>query len=142
MIKDVVITNLKVINTPDGEVMHAIKRNENEFKSFGEAYFSNIQKDRMKGWKRHKEMTLNLVVPIGKIRFVLHDDRVASSPKFQEVIISKENYCRLTVPPLIWIAFQGLSEGKSMLLNIASIMHHPKEVEKKNIDQIIFDWNK
>ena len=142
MIKDVVVTNLKIINTPDGEVMHAIKRNEDEFKSFGEVYFSNIKKDRIKGWKRHKEMTLNLVVPVGKIRFVLYDDRIASNPKFQEVIISKENYCRLTVPPLIWMAFQGLSEGKSMLVNIASIMHHQKEVENKNINQIIFDWNK
>ena len=44
MIKDVVVTNLKIINTPDGEVMHAIKRNEDEFKSFGEVYFSNIKK--------------------------------------------------------------------------------------------------
>jgi dTDP-4-dehydrorhamnose 3,5-epimerase len=58
------------------------------------------------------------------------------------VIISKDNYCRLTVPPMIWVGFQGLSNDGSMLLNIASIEHDPTEHEKKNIEQIEFDWNK
>ena len=43
---------------------------------------------------------------------------------------------------MIWLGFQGISEGKSLLLNIASIVHNPKEIEKKNIEQIKFDWNK
>jgi len=142
MIKDVVITNLDIINTPGGDVMHAMKKTDNGFKSFGEAYFTNIQKGAIKGWKRHKKMTLNLIVPIGKIRFVLFDDRLLSDKKFQEIIISKDNYCRLTVPPMIWLGFQGISEGNSLLLNIASIVHNPKEMEKQNIEQIKFDWNK
>mgnify|MGYP000875185083 FL=1 len=142
MIKDVVITNLDIINTPGGDVMHAIKKTDNGFKSFGEAYFTNIKKGAIKGWKRHKKMTLNLIVPIGKIRFVLFDDRLLSDKKFQEIIISKDNYCRLTVPPMIWLGFQGISEGNSLLLNIASIVHNPKEMEKQNIEQIKFDWNK
>lgn len=142
MIKDVVITNLDIINTPGGDVMHAMKKTDNGFKSFGEAYFTNIQRGAIKGWKRHKKMTLNLVVPIGKIRFVLFDDRLLSDKKFQEIIISKDNYCRLTVPPMIWLAFQGISEGNSLLLNMASIVHNPKEMEKQNIEQIKFDWNK
>ena len=142
MIKDVVITNLDIINTPGGDVMHVMKKTDNGFKSFGEAYFTNIQKGAIKGWKRHKKMTLNLIVPIGKIRFVLFDDRLLSDKKFQEIIISKDNYCRLTVPPMIWLGFQGISEGNSLLLNIASIVHNPKEMEKQNIEQIKFDWNK
>ena len=142
MIKDVVITNLDIINTPGGDVMHAMKKTDNGFKSFGEAYFTNIQRGAIKGWKRHKKMTLNLIVPIGKIRFVLFDDRLLSDKKFQEIIISKDNYCRLTVPPMIWLGFQGISEGNSLLLNIASIVHNPKEMEKQNIEQIKFDWNK
>ena len=142
MIKDVVITNLNIINTPGGDVMHAMKKTDNGFKSFGEAYFTNIKKGAIKGWKRHKKMTLNLIVPIGKIRFVLFDDRLLSDKKFQEIIISKDNYCRLTVPPMIWLGFQGNSEGNSLLLNIASIVHNPKEMEKQNIEQIKFDWNK
>jgi dTDP-4-dehydrorhamnose 3,5-epimerase len=142
MIKDVVITNLDIISASGGDVMHVIKKTDNEFNGFGEAYFSHIHKGFIKGWKRHKRMTLNLTVPLGKIRFVLFDDRKKKNMQFQEIIISKDNYCRLTVPPMIWMAFQGLSESESLLLNIADTEHYTDEVEKKNIGQIKFDWSK
>ena len=44
MIKDVVITNLNIINTPGGNVKHAMKKSDNGFEGFGEAYFSHINK--------------------------------------------------------------------------------------------------
>ena len=142
MIDDVIITPLEIIETFGGNVMHAMKKTDLGYADFGEAYFSEIEKNKVKAWKRHREMTLNLIVPLGKIKFVLFDDRKESNNRFQEVIISKENYCRLTVPPMIWVGFKGLSSFKSILLNIASIPHNPKEVDKKEIDKIEFDWNR
>jgi dTDP-4-dehydrorhamnose 3,5-epimerase len=141
MIKDVVITYLNVINTPGGNVMHAMKGSSIGYKGFGEAYFSEIEKGTIKAWKRHKNMTLNLVVPIGEIRFVLFDDRKVSNNQFQEVVVSKGNYCRLTVPPMIWMGFQNLSNDSSMLLNIADMEHNPNEIDKKSIKQIEFNWS-
>ena len=141
MIKDVVITYLNVINTPGGNVMHAMKGSSIGYKGFGEAYFSEIEKGTIKAWKRHKNMTLNLVVPIGEIRFVLFDDRKVSNNQFQEVVISKGNYCRLTVPPMIWMGFQNLSNDSSMLLNIADMEHNPNEIDTKSIEQIEFNWS-
>jgi dTDP-4-dehydrorhamnose 3,5-epimerase len=142
MIKDVLITKLDVIDTPGGSVMHGMKETSAGYTGFGEAYFSQVIKGAIKAWKRHREMTLNLIVPVGTIRFVLFDDREVSNTQFQEVIISKNNYCRLTVPPMIWMGFQGLSDDGSMLLNIANLEHNPHEVDKKNIEQIEFNWNK
>ena len=142
MIKDLLITPLDIIETPGGNVMHAMKNDSPGYFGFGEAYFSEIDKNTVKAWKRHREMTLNLIVPLGKIKFVMFDDRKGTNNGFQEVIISKENYCRLTVPPMIWVGFKGLSSFKSILLNIASIPHNPKEVDKKEIDKIEFDWNR
>ena len=141
MIDDVIITPLEIIETFGGNVMHAMKKTDLGYADFGEAYFSEIEKNTVKAWKHHREMTLNLIVPLGNIKFVLFDDRKGSNNRFQEVIISKENYCRLTVPPMIWVGFKGLSSFKSILLNIASIPHNPKEVDKKEIDKIQYDWS-
>ena len=141
MIKNVVITQLNIIDAPGGNIMHAIKKTSVGYAGFEEAYFSQIDKGAIKAWKRHKSMTLNLVVPVGEIKFVLFDDRDASSSLFQEVIISKSNYCRLTVPPLVWMGFQGLSSEGSMLLNIANIEHDPGEVHSLEIDKINYDWS-
>jgi len=141
MIKDVIITHLDVIDTLGGNVMHGMKSTSKGYTGFGEAYFSKIDKGAIKAWKRHKEMTLNLIVPVGEIRFVLFDEREVLNTQFQEIIISKNNFCRLTVPPMIWMGFQGLSDGGSMLLNIANIEHNIHEVDKKNTEQIEFNWS-
>jgi dTDP-4-dehydrorhamnose 3,5-epimerase len=131
---------LDIIETDKGDVMHGMKSYDPGFSGFGEAYFSVVNHNAIKAWKRHHEMTLNLVVPVGKIKFVLFDDRDKSNNNFQEIIISRDNYCRLTVPPMIWIGFQGMDNNDSVLLNIADINHNPSEVDKKGIDEINFDW--
>lgn len=141
MIKDVLMTPLKIIETPGGNVLHAIKKNDYGYISFGEAYFSEIQNNKVKGWKRHREMTLNIMVPVGIIRFVLFDDRNYHDKKLQQIIISRDNYVRLTVPPMIWLGFQGLYDDISILLNVSNIKHNPEEVDKKNIEEIDFNWS-
>ena len=142
MIDNFLITPLGIINTPGGNVMHGMKESDSGFSGFSEAYFSEIDFGAIKAWKRHKEMTLNLMVPVGEIRFILFDERKVSNTQFQEIVISKNNFCRLTVPPMIWMGFQGLSDGGSMLLNIANIEHNVHEVDKKKIEQIEFNWSK
>ena len=141
MIDGVFITPLNIIKTQGGNVMHAIKASDDGYSGFGEAYFSQINKGSVKAWKRHKIMTLNLVVPVGKIRFVLFDDRIVSDVQFQEITISNDNYCRLTVPPMVWMGFQGFSDNGSLLLNVADIEHDPHEVDRKYINQINFNWS-
>lgn len=142
MINGILLTPLDIIETSSGDILHSMKSNDPGYSGFGEAYFSEIHPNAIKGWKLHQIMTLNITVPIGKIKFVLFDDRNNSTGKFQEVIISKDNYVRLTVPPKIWLAFQGLSNSNSLLLNVADIPHNQNESVSKDLDQINFDWSK
>ena len=142
-ITGVTTTPLSIIDTKGGAVLHAIKRSDYGFSGFGEAYFSTIEHNAIKGWKRHKEMVLNLIVPIGSVRFILYDDRKNQINKFQEVVLSlKGGYNRLTVPPMIWVGFQGLDIHPSIVLNIASIEHSSEEVDQKELDEIKFNWSK
>lgn len=142
MIRDILTTALDIIDTPGGNVLHGMKESDNGFSGFSEAYFSEIRFGAIKAWKRHKEMTLNLIVPVGQVRFVLFDDRGDNCKKFEELIVSTDNYQRLTIPPMIWVGFQGLSKSGSIVLNIANIMHNPKEVDRKNVEEINFNWSK
>ena len=70
----VILTPLNQIHHPKGDIYHAMKKTDNDFGGFGEAYFSTIHKDTIKGWKKHTKMTLNLIVPIGAIEFVVYDE--------------------------------------------------------------------
>ncbi len=125
------LTPLKIIEGGTGNVMHALKGIEESFCGFGEAYFSTVSHQAVKGWKRHRQMILNIIVPVGAIRFVLYDGR-EESPTYggiQELQLSPSNYQRLTVPTGVWMAFSGDSEGLNMLLNIASMPHDPTEAD-------------
>lgn len=141
-IEGLVITPLKKIAVSGGDVLHALKVDDQGYKNFGEAYFSIIHNGVIKGWKRHNKMTLNIIVPIGEVKFVLYDKRSHSSTNgnFFEIILSFSNYKRLTIPPKIWFGFQGCAQGDSMLLNIANIEHDPSEVDQKDINQILYNW--
>jgi len=139
MIDGVLVTPLRIIDTPGGDVMHAMKQSDPGYIGFGEAYFSQVAYGAIKAWKRHREMTLNLVVPVGEVRFVLYDDQ-EDRQIFQELVLSTSNFSRLTVPPMVWVGFQGLSSEGSVVLNIANLEHDSLEADKQEISQIDYNW--
>lgn len=142
-IKDVVLTPLKIIENPAGNILHAMKASDQGYGGFGEAYFSTVNYAAVKGWKKHTKMILNLVVPQGAILFVLFDAREGSETygEIMEVELSQKNYQRLTVPPGIWLAFSGRSEGTNLLLNIASIQHDPAEAENLPLQNNLINYS-
>ena len=140
MLDGIIKTPLRKINLDDGSVFHGMKKNDIGFVDFGEVYFSFINKDAIKGWKLHKKMTLNLIAPIGEIKFNFIDSRPDSKTynSLFEINLSEKDYCRLTVPPNIWFAFKGVGEGINMLTNIADIPHDPNEDLRKELNEIQF----
>lgn len=133
----VILTPLRRILNPKGDVFHAMKKSDNGFDGFGEAYFSTIHKDDIKGWKKHTQMILNLIVPFGKIKFVVYDEK---AQEFFSVVLSHDNYQRLTVKPGLWMAFYGI-EQSNMLLNLASIEHDPNEAVNIGLEEINYEWD-
>src|ERR1700722_14141662 len=122
---------LRRIPTEKGEVRHGLRAGDTGFAGFGEAYFTEVLPGAIKGWKRHHVMTLNLVVVSGTVRFIVHDGP-GQSDKCRNFVISAEReapYGRLTVPPGLWMAFQGVGRGHNLLMNVASHQHDPTETE-------------
>jgi dTDP-4-dehydrorhamnose 3,5-epimerase len=137
MISDkIILTPLKKIHNSKGGIFHAMKKSDKGFSGFGEAYFSTVNNNEIKGWKKHTKMTLNLVVVTGEIEFVVYD---YDGDSFFNVKLSKKNYQRLTVKPNLWLAFRGL-DNENMLLNLASIEHDPNESDNVDLDIINYSW--
>jgi dTDP-4-dehydrorhamnose 3,5-epimerase len=134
---------LKIIPHPKGSILHGLKKSDRGYVDFGEAYFSKVKYGEIKGWNKHKSMTLNLCVPVGAVAFVVYDDREKSktSGNFFSVEISVENYQRLTVPPGVWLAFRGNFDGINLILNVANMEHDPEEVERLSLEKIEYKWD-
>lgn len=144
MIEGVIITPLKQIIDERGKVMHMLREDAPGFSHFGEIYFSCTNPGAIKAWHLHKLMTLNYACIDGQIKFVLFDDRETSKTNgmVQEIFLSPENYCLVTVPPQIWNGFKGLGVKPSIVANCATMPHNSDELERRSAfdERIPYNW--
>jgi len=145
VIDGVRVTPLRQIVDERGKVMHMLRSDSPGFTGFGEIYFSTVFPGAIKGWHVHSRMTLNYAVPVGRIKFVLYDDRADSSTRgeIQEFFLGPDNYQLVTVPPLVWNGFKGIGPEMALVANCASIPHDPTEIDRRDpFDPAIpYDWN-
>jgi dTDP-4-dehydrorhamnose 3,5-epimerase len=142
-IEGVILSPLKQIHKEKGSIFHALRKNESSFHDFGEAYFSHIDSNEIKAWKTHSKMWLNLIVPIGAVKFVMVDNRKSSNTFgniFEVTLNPNSNYKRLTIPPNVTFGFKGVGQQTNLVLNIASIIHDPNEMENIEIQEINYNW--
>ena len=117
--------------------MHILKKKQLRNWTFGEAYFSKIKFGKIKAWKYHLKMTLNLVVAHGKVKFVFYSDK---KKRFKIIKIGERQHYRLIVPPKIWFGFKGLSKSESTILNLTNSKYDSKEILRCKINSIKFNW--
>jgi dTDP-4-dehydrorhamnose 3,5-epimerase len=114
------------------------------FERFEEIYFSTVYPGAVKGWHRHREMTLNYAVPVGMIKLVCFDDRADSSTKgnLVELHVGELNYVLVTIPPLVWNGFKGEGVVPALVANCATIHHSAEEIERLDpfTSEIPYDW--
>ncbi len=135
---DVLFTPLSIIDVAAGDVMHVMRRGSPGFTNFGEAYFSCLRPGATKAWKRHRRMTLNLVVPAGHVSFAIVDAESGAGRRYE---LGLASYGRLTVPPGLWVGFKSMSSELSMILNLADLEHDPSEEDRAAPDRFAFDWS-
>lgn len=138
---DILLTPLLRIETRGGDVLQAMKQSDAGYAGFGEAYFSWVSAGAVKAWKRHTRMTMNVVVPVGQVRFVFRWVNAVGVEEFRVEEVGVDRYARITVPPGIWFGFQGLNTPQNLVLNIASIPHDPNEVERLALSDINYIWS-
>ena len=136
-IAGVMLTPLRQITDARGAVLHMLRADAPEFTAFGECYFSLVNPNTVKAWKRHLRQTQNIAVPIGRARFVLCDTR-PDSPSRGRVetceIGRPDAYVRLRIPPLLWYGFACVGDTPALLANCVDIPHDPGESESRSID--------
>lgn len=144
-IEGVVVTPMNRIPDERGAIYHMMRNDDPHFKKFGETYGSWVHPGAIKAWHVHKEMTLNYVVPIGKIKLVVCDLRENSSTKgkIMEFFVGKDNYIRVSVPPGVANGFKGIGTEDSLVINIATHPYTPGEMDRidplsKEID---YNWD-
>lgn len=144
-IEGVVLSPLKIIKDERGAVMHFLRSDSEVFHGFGETYFSVVNPKVTKGWKQHVSAWGHLAVPVGKVRFVLHDLREGSSTKgsWMDVELGFENYQLLVVPPGVVYAWKCTSETPAYVLNCSNELWRQDESLTLPFESFVYPhWEK
>ena len=146
MIDGVRIKKLKIIPDDRGRLMEIFRCDDEAFKKFGQVYMTTVYKDVVKAWHYHKIQTDNFACVRGKISLGLYDAR-EKSPTFkktQSIIMSLDEPVLVTIPPMVFHGFKGLSEEESIVINTPTEPYNYKTPDEYRIDafenDIPFDW--
>jgi len=126
MLSKIKIYKLNKLKNSKGDVLKYLNKNNKYFKKFGEIYFTEIKKKKIKGWNFHKKCQCLLTVPVGKVKFVFAE-KISGRKKV--IIIGKKSYSIIVVPPRIWFSFTSL-EKISLVVNTVNEIHNNKETLK------------
>ena len=124
------IIKLKISTNPKGDVLKYLTRKNKYFKKFGEVYFTEIKKNKIKGWNFHKKCWCLLTVPYGKVKFTFAEN---INSKKKTIIIGKKNYSLSVVPPRIWFNFMSIKKI-SLVVNTLNQIHNKNETLKIPIE--------
>ena len=127
--KSIKIFKGKLIKNKKGNIIKFINKKDKFFEKFGEIYFSEIKKNKIKGWNFHKKNTCLITVPFGKVKFIIFNPL---NKKMQKFILSDKNNNIMKIPPNFWFSFSSLVK-KSLIANILNNVHNQLEVKKESV---------
>lgn len=145
MIDGVRVVPLTRVPDERGTVLHMLRRTDPHFIEFGEIYFSTVNPGIVKGWHRHREMTLNYACIHGRIKLVLYDDRPDSPTRgeIMEQFLGPENHSLVQIPPGVWNGFKGIGTVHAIVANCSTHPHDPSRSDRLDPfdNDIPYDWS-
>ena len=120
------ITPLKIYKNVKGDILKYINKKNKYLRAFGEIYFTEIKKNKTKGWNFHKKNQCLITVPFGKVKFTFAKN-VNSKKKI--ITIGKKNHSMIIVPPGNWFKFESL-EIISLVVSTLDNIHNDNETLK------------
>jgi dTDP-4-dehydrorhamnose 3,5-epimerase len=148
MIHGVIVKKLKVIPDERGRLMEILRRDDPQFKRFGQVYMTTARPGVVKAWHYHRKQDDNFTCVHGRMRLALYDAR-KSSPTRGEVndfLISPEDPMLVHIPKLVYHGFKCVSENEAIVINTVTVPYNHKEPDEFRVDaydnDIPYDWRK
>jgi dTDP-4-dehydrorhamnose 3,5-epimerase len=145
VIDGVRVTPLRRIPDERGTIYHMLRATDPHFLDFGEIYFTSVYEGVVKGWHKHREMTLNYACIFGRIKLVLYDDRPESPTEgaLMELFLGPDDYSLVTISPEIWTGFKGMTRPFALVANCATHPHDPARTTRLDPldNHIPYSWD-
>ena len=144
LIEGVRVKRLRVIPDERGRVMEILRRDDDLFLGFGQAYLTTVTK----AWHCHERQTDNFVVVGGMAKLVLYDEREDSPTRglANEFFLGIHNPLLVQIPPRVWHGLKCVGETECLVINFPTEPYdygHPDEHRlEPHGSRIPYDWGR
>jgi dTDP-4-dehydrorhamnose 3,5-epimerase len=143
-IEGVQVIPLRRIPDERGTILHMLRADDPHFIEFGEIYFTTVYRAAIKGWHKHREMTLNYACIYGRVKLAMYDDREGSPSRgsVMEIFLGLDNYVLVSICPGVWSGFKGMSDPYAIIANCCTHPHDPARTTRVDPleNDIPYDW--
>lgn len=148
MIDGVKIKKLKVIPDERGRLMEVLRRDDELFQGFGQAYMTTTYPGVVKAWHKHEKQTDNIACVAGLVKMALYDGR-PGSPTFKEInefYLGVHNPLLVQVPAGVYHGWMCVSQEEALIINIPTEMYNREHPDEQRLDphtsDIPYDWKR
>lgn len=148
MINGVKIKKLRVIPDERGRLMEILRRDDELFQNFGQAYMTTTFPGVVKAWHKHEKQTDNIACVAGMIKMALYDGR-PDSPTVKEInefYLGVHNPVLVQVPAGVYHGWMCVSQEEAFIINIPTEMYNREHPDEQRLDphtsDIPYDWKR
>ncbi len=126
MIEGVKVKQLRVLPDERGRLMEILRRDDECFTQFGQAYITTVYPGVVKAWHYHKVQHDNFAVVAGMVQIALYDAREDSPTKGEVNVfhVGIHNPMLIHVPPFVYHGFKNIGTEEAIVLNLPTEVYH------------------
>lgn len=148
MIEGVKVKNLKVIPDERGRLMEILRRDDELFKEFGQAYMTTTYPGVVKAWHLHRRQTDNVACVQGMIKLALYDPREGSPSRGEtaQFFLGVFNPALVQIPPGVYHGWKCVSREEAVIINLPDQTYDYQSPDEHRLDphdnDIPYDWSR
>lgn len=148
MIDGVTTKKLKAIPDERGRLMEILRRDDEMFTEFGQAYVTTAYPGAVKAWHFHKLQDDHFCVLAGMMKVVLYDAREGSPTKGEvnEFFLGVHNFLVLKIPRGVYHGFKCISDTEAMCLNLPTNTYNYDDPDEYRLpahtEKIPYNWQR
>lgn len=141
------IKKLKIIPDERGYLMEVLRRDDDLFREFGQAYVTVAYPGVVKAWHYHKQQVDNFTIVSGMAKFVLYDQRRGSSTsgEVNEFFVGDKQPMLIQIPQGVYHGFKAIGTDPAIALNIPDKEYDYEAPDEMRVDphdnDIPYDWD-
>jgi dTDP-4-dehydrorhamnose 3,5-epimerase len=128
--------------------MEVLRRDDELFIQFGQAYITTVYPGVVKAWHYHKVQRDNFAVVAGMVQIALYDGRPDSPTKGEVNVfhVGIHNPMLVHVPPFVLHGFKNVGVEEAIVLNLPTELYDYAAPDEFRVDpfenDIPHDWNR